>query len=456
MAKRAAVIGGGISGLCSAYRLKRAGVDVSLFESGADVGGNIQTKFSDGFLLEQGPNSTMASVELLGLLDDLQIRDLIAKPSTAAKNRYIIKHGKLVALPVSFFDLLNGDVFSYKAKLRLLKEPIVSSTSPEGESVAAFFERRLGCEIVKYAVDPFVSGIYAGDPEKLSIRSAFPHLFELERDHGSLLKAQLFGKKDPAKAVPKGSPRSITFARGMRTLIDALYSHLNDNIRLETAVQSIEKNGAGNYKLRGNGFKKDFDAVIVATPAHAAARLIDPIDNELAEKLSSIYYPPVAIVHTGFRHEQVKAACRGFGFLVPGGEQRRILGSLWTSSVFDERAPDGYHLFTTFIGGSRSAELCDNDEDHLIEIAIEELRSIVGIDGAPVLKAVKTWRKAIPQYNIDYESIPAAIVSMTKNNPGLYVCSNYYKGISVSDCIRNANSAAGEVIDLFKELESYQ
>ena len=456
MTKRAAVIGGGISGLCVAYRLKRTGVDVSLFESGADVGGNIQTKFSDGFLLEQGPNSTMASVELLGLLDDLHIRDLIAKPSTAAKNRYIIKHGKLVALPFSFFDLLKGDVFSYKAKLRLLKEPIVSSTSPEGESVAAFFERRLGCEIVKYAVDPFVSGIYAGDPEKLSIRSAFPHLFELERDHGSLLKAQLFGKKDPAKAVPKGSPRSITFARGMRTLIDALYSHLNDNIRLETAVQSIEKNGAGNYKLRGNGFEEDFDAVIVATPAHAAARLIDPIDNELAEKLSSIYYPPVAIVHTGFRHEQVKAACRGFGFLVPGGEQRRILGSLWTSSVFDERAPDGYHLFTTFIGGSRSAELCDNDEDHLIEIVIEELRSIVGIDGAPVLKAVKTWRKAIPQYNIDYESIPAAIVSMTKNNPGLYVCSNYYKGISVSDCIRNANSAAGEVIDLFKELESYQ
>jgi oxygen-dependent protoporphyrinogen oxidase len=132
------------------------------------------------------------------------------------------------------------------------------------------------------------------------------------------------------------------------------------------------------------------------------------------------------------------------------------LGSLWTSSVFDERTPDGYHLFTTFIGGSRRPELCDNDEDHLIEIAIEELRSIVGIDGAPVLNAVKTWRKAIPQYNIDYESIPPAIISMTKNNPGLYLCSNYYKGISVTDCIRNANSAAGEVIDLFKELEPYQ
>ena len=448
MNKQVAVIGGGISGLTAAYRLKKAGVDVVLFEGSAAVGGNIKTENRDGFLFENGPNSTLASVELLDLLADLRITDQIAQPSSNAKKRYILKDEELVALPSGALDLLKGNFFSGKATLRLLKEPFVGTKSPDGESVSAFFERRLGKEIVDYAVDPFISGIYAGDPQKLSIRSAFARLYEMERDHGSLLKGGLFGKKDKAKKpLPKGTPRNVTFKRGMQTMTDALYADLKDNIHLNTSVDSIERDGTGAYTVRASGANESFDVVVISTPAHAAGGLIEWLDPELAVELSGIYYPPVSIVFTGFLRDQVRAECSGFGFLVPGGEKRRILGSLWTSSVFENRAPDGYHLFTTFIGGSRNSELCESSEDELVKIALDELGTILGIDGGPVFTAVKKWKKAIPQYNVGYESVPAAVASFSTNNPGMYLCSNYYKGISVSDCIKNGTSSAVEIID---------
>ena len=154
-------------------------------------------------------------------------------------------------------------------------------------------------------------------------------------------------------------------------------------------------------------------------------------------------------VYTGFRREQVKADAAGFGFLVPGGERRNILGSLWTSSVFDGRAPDGHYLFTTFVGGSRNADICENSDDELISIAVEELRSILGIEGKPVMTATKRWKKAIPQYNIGYENVYAAIDNFKKDNPEIFLCGNYYKGISVTDCVKNGAATAGEVIDLF-------
>ena len=447
MNKRVAVIGGGISGLCAAFRLKKAGVDVILFESGAAVGGNIKTEIRDGFLIENGPNSTLASREFLDLLADLGIADKVATPKPNSKKRYILKAGRLVALPSGPLDLLKGDVFSATAKLRLLKEPFVRTRSPKGESVAAFFERRLGKEIVDYAVDPFISGIYAGDPNRLSIRSAFTRLFEMERDHGSLLMGAMRSKKDKAAKLPKGTPRSITFKAGMQTLTDALYEDLKANVRLDTSVDSIERNGSEGYSIRTDSGEEIFDAVVVSTPAHAAARLIEGLDLKLAGELAGVYYPPVSVVFTAFRQSQVKADTSGFGFLVPGGEQRKILGSLWTSAVFENRAPGGYHLFTTFIGGSRNADLCDNSEDELIKIALDELRSILGVEGEPVFTAVKKWKKAIPQYNIGYEKVPTAIDSFKNNNPGIRLCGNYYKGISVSDCVKNGGLTATEILD---------
>jgi len=447
MSKRVCVIGGGISGLCVAYRLKRSGVDVTLFEKSESAGGSIKTVIRDGFLYEHGPNSALASRELLDLIGELGLSEQIAVPNPNAKNRLVVRGGKLAALPSSISSFINSRTFTVKAKIRLLKEPFVPAGSNPGESVAQFFERRLGKEIVDYAVDPFISGIYAGDPQKLSIEHAFPKLYHLEQKHGSILRGALFSKKDKAVRLPKGTPRSITFKNGMQTLSDALAGKLGASLRLETSVNEIRGSLQNRYVIKNDSGDEKFDAVVVSTPARAAARLTAVIDAGLSKTLDGIYYAPVSVVITAFKCDQVTADAAGFGFLVPGVENRRILGSLWTSSVFENRAPDGYHIFTTFIGGSRGARLCELSDSEIVTIVLEELDSILGISGEPVFSVVKKWERAIPQYNIGYEKVTDAIEKFQSNNRGFFFCSNFYKGISVGDCVKNSAATAADVLE---------
>jgi len=450
MSKRVCVIGGGISGLCVAYRLRKAGVDVTLFEKGPKVGGNITTVIRDGFLYEHGPNSALASRELVDLIEELGLTNEIAKPSPNAKRRYIVRGSKLVALPSGLADFISSKAFSGKAKIRLLKEPLVPGNSSDDESVAGFFERRLGKEIVDYAVDPFISGIYAGDPARLSVKHAFPKLFDFEKNFGSLLKGGLFSKKDKTARLPKDTPRSITFRNGMQAMSDALARELGGSIRLETSVEEVRKNETGSYTVRTRPGEEIFEAVVISTPAGAAARLTGGLDDALSQALESVYYAPVSVVITGFKSEQVATDPIGFGFLVPGLEKRRVLGSLWTSSVFDNRAPEGYHIFTTFVGGSRNASLGERSESELIEIVLEELTSLMGTSGGPVLTAVKKWERAIPQYNIGYEKVIDAIEASQADNKGFFLCSNFYKGISVGDCVKNGITTAGNVAEYLR------
>jgi oxygen-dependent protoporphyrinogen oxidase len=450
MGKRVCVIGGGISGLCVAYRLRKAGVDVTLFEKGANVGGNITTEIRDGFLFEHGPNSALASRELLGLIEELGLTDEIAKTNPNSKKRFIVREGKLAALPSGFADLIRNKALTGKAKLRLLKEPFVRGGADEDESVGSFFERRLGKEIVDYAVDPFISGIYAGDPYKLGVKHAFPKLFDLEKNFGSLLKGALFSKKDKTARLPKGTPRSITFKRGMQTLPDAIASKLGNSIRLNTGVAAIRNDSSDRYTVVTADGEEMFDAVVICTPARAAANLTNVLDSDLSRSLESVNYAPVSVVITGFKNDSVGFDPSGFGFLVPGLEHRKILGSLWTSSVFEGRAPAGYHIFTTFIGGSRNAELGQRSDSELISIALDELRSLMGTTGEPVLTAIKKWERAIPQYNIGYEKVITAIERSQANNKGFFICSNFYKGISVGDCVKNGIATAEKVAEYLR------
>lgn len=450
MSRSVCVIGGGISGLCVAYGLQKAGVDVILFESGASVGGNIKTEVRDGFLFEHGPNSTLASRELLDLIADLGLSGEIAPPNPHSKKRYIVRDGKLLVLPSGPIGLAGSKAFSANAKLRLLKEPFIRTKAAEDESVAAFFERRLGREIVDYAVDPFISGIYAGDPQKLSIRHAFPHLYELEKNFGSIMQGAIFGPKNKTSRMPKETPKSLTFRNGMQTLSDALAKNLSDCIKLNSSVHDLRKTESGKIAVKTLGGVDLFDSVVICTPAHAAARLIENLDPQTSAELANIYYPPISVVFTAFESKDVQTSPDGFGFLVPGIERRRILGSLWTSSVFDNRAPADYHLFTTFLGGSRNPELCSKPEGRLLEIVIDELDSILGIGGNPVFTFVKKWEKAIPQYNIGYDSVRRAMDGFKKNYPEISFCSNFYKGISVGDCVKNALSTMTEISDFLK------
>ena len=453
MSKRVCVIGGGISGLCVAYRLHQAGADVVLFEKSSSVGGNIKTERVDGFLIEHGPNSTLTSRDLLDLVNDLGFVDEIEPPNSESRKRYVLIDGRLVKPPSRIIDLVGTRALSLGAKLRLLKEPFIRSQSPPDETVCSFFERRFGKEIVDRVVDPFVSGIYAGDPAKLSIRHAFPRLIEFERNFGSVLAGALLSRPDKASRLPKGTPRSLTFKNGMQTLTNKLQERLTDKIRLGISVGNIRKDSANQITVRTDiGGEEVFDAVVISTPAHAAARLLVGLDMSLSQQLLDIYYPPIAIVYAAFKSSQVKFDTSGFGFLVPGAEHRNILGSLWTSSVFRGRVPKGsdYRLFTTFVGGSRNAEFADKPDDKLIQTALDELAAVLGLDGEPAFAKLTKWQRAIPQYNVGYEKLYAAIDAFRATNQRVFFCSNFYKGISVSDCVKNSVATTNSVLDLLE------
>jgi oxygen-dependent protoporphyrinogen oxidase len=446
--KKIGIIGGGISGLTTAFLLKSKGFSVTLFDKNECVGGNIRSRRMDGFLIEEGPNSLLKSPRIVDLIKALKLEPEILPSNPVAKKRYILQNGKLCALPTRIVSLLSNRIFSAKAKFRLLKEPFTRSKSPEDETVAEFFERRLGREIVEKAVDPFVSGIFAGNPQKLSIKSAFPHLYELEKDFGSVLLGMLRSKTEQTDV---NFPRSFTFRNGVQTLSERIAENLGESVRTETEVARIEKTAEGKFQIETDSSAEIFDAVIIATPATAAADLIESFDADLSAKLREIYYPPVVMVFFGARKDKIAADIEGFGFLIPGAEKRKFLGTLWNSSVFSGRAPEDFHLLTNFVGGSRSAELFEKTDEELIEIVYQELRDILGLKDKPAFVQLKRWSRAIPQYNLGHEKTEKAVEGFSAKVRGVFFCSNFYKGISVGDCVKNAYRTADEIEEFLKE-----
>lgn len=452
--KKVCVIGGGISGLCTAFRLKKKGVEVWLIEQNRLCGGNIQTEKTDDFLIEWGPNSTIVSALLFELISQLGLSAEVAQADETAKKRYILKNGRLRALPLKIIDIISSDIFSKGAKLRLLREPFIKEKSPEDESVAEFFERRFGREVVDFAVNPFVSGIFAGSPERLSIKSAFPHIFQMEKGYGSILKAFLFGKKEkPGEFVPKRMSRTVSFKNGMQTLTDKLAENLADELKTETEVVQL-KTENGKWKIKTDSGNLDgelFDALVLATPSFVAAKLIENLDGKLARQLGEIYHPPLAVIVSAFHKKDINFDLDGFGFLIPQVEGRKILGSLWSSVIFENRAPKDVHLLTTFIGGTRNADLFDKSDKELFDIAFAELDEILGVRGKPIFQQLKRWQRAIPQYNIGYEKITDSIEKFKNIHAGFFFCSNFYRGISVSDCIKSSVLTADEVLHFLDE-----
>lgn len=448
MNKKVCIVGGGISGLVAAFLLKKKNFDVTLFEKSERVGGNIHTVGIDGFLIEYAPNSLLKSPRLVDLIKALKIESEVLSANAANKKRYILRNGKLKSLPMSIAQMATDDFFSLKARLRLLKEPFVKTKSPENESVAAFFERRLGREIVEKAADPFIAGIYAGTPENLSVKAAFPRLYELEKTYGSLLVGLLRSTTEKADA---DFPRTFSFKRGVQTLTDKLTENLGKSVKTNTEILQIEKFLGGKWSVKTNLGGNIFDALIISTPAESAAKLIVNFDASLSDRLKNIYYPPIAMVFFGCRKEIIGQHLDGFGFLVPSSERRKILGTIWNSAVFENRAPEGYHLLTNFVGGARNAAVCEKSDEELFEIVFEELKSILVLRDKPELTHVKRWQRAIPQYELGYEQVENSIGDFEKANAGIYFCSNFYKGISVGDCVKNSYAAAEKTSNYLNE-----
>ena len=446
-----AIIGGGISGLACAYRLRQLGVPAILFEASDSIGGLIASVEKDGFLFESGPQSFQGTETLLQLIKELGIEQDLQKADPQAP-RYVLRNGKLQKIPMSPQAMLGSSLLGVKSRWKIASEPLRRTKPPnEEESVANFVRRKFGHEILEYLVAPFVSGVYAGDPEHLSLRAAFPSLEEWERQYGSVVRGAM--KSRPEKSVRKGPPPLCSFRHGMRTLTRSLSDKLGDGVRAGARAISVgrveQASSAPIYQVRiaRNGVEETIEAraVVFATPAYIASQLLASVSAPLAASLSSIAYAPVAVAAAGYFTRQTANPMNGFGFLVPRTENLHTLGTVWNSSLFPARAPEGRIVITSFVGGATDPEFCDKPEDEIKTVVHAENARILGISGPPLASAIWKHPKALPQYNLGHGHIVEAIRKAEHETPGLFFSANYLEGPSLGKCVEQAFAAAKAV-----------
>ncbi len=449
---RVAVIGAGISGLAAAHFLKKAGADVIVLEKKNGPGGTIETKVLDGFLVESGPNSTSETNLIIDeVLSDLSMPEEKVYADESSKFRFILRGGKLHALPSGPGSFLSTRLWTWGGKMRLFAEPFIGRAGHE-ESVADFVTRRLGREFLDYAINPFVAGVYAGNPSELSVRAAFPKLYALEEKYGGLLKGTINGARERKKRPDKArvSAKLFAFRSGMGILPRRLADSLGDRVQFNASTESVAYDGT-KFSVRVSTGRKSsdevFDKVVLAVPSYAAAGIVKAWLPALSSELAKIKYPPVAVAVLGYKREQVGIDLTGFGFLVPEIEKRRILGTIWSSSIFPNRAPEGFVELTTFIGGSRQPKLVSLSDDEISKIAHQENALLMKIQGLPVFTAVTKWERAIPQYNIGHLAILDAVKYVETLHKGLYFSNNFKDGISVADCIANGKKVADKILE---------
>lgn len=439
------VLGGGISGLTAGLLLQRRGFKVAVLEAAPRPGGSIATWKKDGFIFELGPNTVLNNAfEIDSLCGEAGImgRRISAMPKAGV--RYIVKNGRLVKLPGGPFGFALTPLFSLKAKLRLLREPFISPAPAEAEeSIAAFVKRRLGREFLDYAVGPFVSGVYAGNPEKLSVRHAVPKIYALEEQYGSLIQGAIRKRKGPA---PQGG--LFSFQDGLEELPLKLAELLGAAFSAGTSALSVRA-GESGYLVEASGPRGPTSykakAVILAMPSDAASTVLKPIGGDFQEKIANLPYAAVATVCLGYRREQVGHALDGFGFLCPEVEQRHVLGCLFPSSLFAGRAPEGFVALTSFVGGAVHPERALEAKEAILKKTAEALSSLLDIKGEQVISKVEQWPRAIPQYTIGHGVFKEAASALETSHPGLFISGNLLYGVSLGNCIQNATAVAARV-----------
>lgn len=449
MNEKVVIIGAGIAGLTVAFKLQQAGIPVVLIEQSSRAGGCIRTMDESGYRLELGPNTFLnSSKELWDLARSAGLSDQkISAAEKVGKTRYIFKGGRLIKVPAGP-NILFSSALSVGGRLRLLKEPFIKPLANNSglnldESLAEFITRRLGHEALDMLVTPFVSGIYAGDPERLSIRAVFPKLAKIEKKYGSVMKGMKELKSD-IRSSGLGS-----FGSGIGKIAEALESRLKDSTINNAKVVSVEKlNGA--YRIRYERNDEIHDLLtpycISALPAYSAGSVFSGLSDVLKEELSKIEYAPIAVVHTGFKKKDILRKLDGFGFLVPRKQKVRLLGCLWSSALFPERAPEGFELLTNFVGGMLDQEALDLTNDDLMRTVQSDLLKTLGIKAKPSFACITRYTHAIPQYNIGHVKRIERILSTAETLPGLFFTGSYLEGVSVAGTIKHANMVAEKAI----------
>ena len=423
MKKEVVVIGGGISGLSCAFFLKKHGSDFLLVEKSDRVGGVMHSLEEEGYLLEEGPTTFMGmTAPVKEVVEVLHLNSRVITPAESSKKRYVYKNGKLHLVPLNPFHLFSSSLLSWKGKLRLFREPLISRRSFADETVADFFRRRIGSEATESLIDPFVSGVYGSDMRELSVQATFPQLAAWEREFGSLFKGVLKNKS------PKKDRMLYSFKHGLEELPLAVEKWLGSHVLKKSQVTHIEKNEQGHFIL--TIFKEDqtqtieTKALICASPAYVTAEMLQTLDAALATELLQIPYAGLNVYHLGYHKEDVGSSCEGFGFLIPRSEQKKTLGVLWTSSFFENRAPENHILLTVMAKGEAN-----------LEDILEEVRGILSTQGEPQFVHEKKYLKALPQYTLGHLQRVMRVEQHLKQHPGLFITGNFLKGVSTLECI---------------------
>ena len=462
--KSVAIIGAGITGLTAAFYLKRKGLAVTVYEASNRFGGVIQSLRKDGYLAEFGPNTLLeTSPKIAQLVRDAGLQSRRLDPDSKAEARYVVRYKRPIAMPSSPLGFLTTDLFTLKAKFAVLREPFIKPRR-DGveESIGQFVTRRFNQEFLDNAIDALVAGIYAGDPNKLSVTHAFPKLKALEDNYGSMIKGQILGARERKKRgeVAKDRAPKFSFDEGLQVLTDTLAAQLGDAVRLNTAVSKLTKTATGwtvHAQTATGGSLDEHNAVIfcgtapklaelqiVAEPLTRPSATLSPSDGERdgvrgtqleLAPFSEIRYPPVASVVLGFRREDVAHNCCGFGMLIPKIEGFKSLGTIFSSALFPNRAPAGHHTLTTYVGGERYPELASLPQDQLVALVCDDLKILLGVRGKPTFQHVVVYPRAIPQYNVGYGRFKDLMTKIEAETPGFFLAGHYRDGVSLSDSI---------------------
>jgi len=459
-----AIVGAGISGLATAQAILRRNpqTEIVVFESGRRVGGKVWTETStEGFLCEGGVNGFLDKIpRTLELCEEIGLTPVPA--DAAAQKRYVFSQRQLHQLPENPGQFLTSNLLSVPGRLRVLYETLVGGTAEEDETLAEFGTRRLGREAFEKLIDPMASGVFAGDARKMSLKSCFPRIHDLEAQYGSLIRAlvklQREARRKGRKKTPGPGPggRLTSFAGGMSEMTNTLATMLGPRVRLASPAAGISR-ARGGYTLHlADGAEEESDAIILATPAYVQAQILHEYEPELARLLAGIEYPSLSVVCLGYLDRPDGQFPEGFGFLVPSRERRSILGTIVDSNVFPGRAPEGFVLLRSMVGGHRTPEFADLPDDQLIARVKADLKAISGLSQEPVFSRIFRHPKAIPQYLVGHAARLDAIARKLERHPGLVLTGNALRGVSLNDCVVNALKTAESLVSPKSTAEGHE